>query len=291
MAPTKSTRKKVVKTERSWLYRHFGSVVFSTLIFSTVAYAIAWPTVPGEAGYPVEWSFWKIFEKILVDTGAANDGTVKKAQSVWIIGGINAVNADRNGNIWVWGMTASGDYTLSVSGQALFTDTVLGTPPTSSWHLATKWYVDGVVSAWGGGGGYNQCYRIKNATKAYPTCAAWFTRVFAAYLESGGWWASKEWAIHFENNAWGFWFSQFGHIYFYYDDTSFVPNVMLYDDQDVPLSSWTTNCNLNVGTAPTLSSVFSQSKSTYQTYSAVGPASFTCNWSSPTEFGYAVCCK
>jgi hypothetical protein len=180
---------------------------------------------------------------------------------------------------------------MSVSGQALFSNTVTGTPPTASWHLATKWYVDGVVSAWGGGGGYNQCYRIKNATKAYPTCATWYTRVYAAYLENGGWWANKEWFIHFENNAWGFWFSQFGYVYFYYDDVTNPPYVYLYDDQDVLISSWTNNCNLGVGTAPTFSVIFTQNKSTYQTYSAVGPASFTCNWSSPVEFGYAVCCK
>lgn len=284
MAPTKSSRKRVVKTERSWLYRHFGTVVFSTLIFSTVAYAIAWPTVPGEAGYPVEWSFWKIFEKILVDTGATNDGTVKKSESLGKKIGRTAIVTDTNGNIGVGTGTATG-YTMSVSGQALFTDTVLGAPPTSSWHLATKGYVDGVVSAWGGGGGYNQCYRVATTTAAYPSCATWFNRVYGAYMDvtsPAG--AAAPASINFENNVWWYWFSQFGHVYLYYN-INWI-NVRIYDDQDVQVGTFQTNCT----TGP-MAAVFSQNLSTYQAYNVSWPINFTCNWHVPQEFGYAVCCK
>ncbi|MBP9812303.1 hypothetical protein KBC86_02895 [Candidatus Gracilibacteria bacterium] len=284
MPPTKSSRKKVVKTERSWLYRHFGSVVFSTLIFSTVAYAIAWPTVPGEAGYPVEGSFWKIFEKILVDTGATNDGTVKKSESLGKKIGRTAIVTDTNGNIGVGTGTATG-YTMSVSGQALFTDTVLGAPPTSSGHLATKGYVDGVVSAGGGGGGYNQCYRVATTTAAYPSCATGFNRVYGAYMDvtsPAG--AAAPASINFENNVGGYWFSQFGHVYLYYNINGI--NVRIYDDQDVQVGTFQTNCT----TGP-MAAVFSQNLSTYQAYNVSGPINFTCNWHVPQEFGYAVCCK
>ena len=290
MAPTKSSRKRVVKTERSWLYRHFGTVVFSTLIFSTVAYAITWPTVPGEAGYPVEWSFWKIFEKILVDTGATNDGTVKKSESLGKKIGRTAIVTDTNGNIGVGWMTASGDYTLSVSGQALFTDTVLGTPPTSSWHLATKGYVDGVVSAWGGGGGYNQCYRIRNMVPSYPTCATWFSRVYSAYWQKTDWWGTNPdtFTVNFENNVWWTWFNNYWHVYLYY--TYVTDTFDLYDDQDVRISDANT---LYISNSTSFNSVFSSKRSTFQSYTTTWPANFTYTWWNtwPNDFGYAVCCK
>jgi hypothetical protein len=282
MTPAKITRKKAVKNEHSWFYRHFGSIIFSTLVFSTVAYAIAWPTVPGEAGYPVEWSFWNFFDKMLVNTGGSTDGTVKKSESLGKGVGRVAIVTDANGNIWVGTGSATG-YTMSVSGQALFSDTVLGTAPTASWHLATKGYVDGVVSAWGGGG-YNQCYRVANTTPAYPACATWYTRAYSAYGDST--WSNPVTVnIHFENNIGWAWFQNFGHVYLYYEHDATYNVIRFYDDQDRFLSQGSHNY-----VPTTLSDTFSSKNSTYMSYTTQSPVTYTMFWNL-SDFWYAVCCK
>lgn len=282
MPPTKITRKKVVKTEHSWLYRHFGTVVFSTLLFSTVAYALTWPTVPGEAGYPIEGSFWNYFEKVLVDTGASSDGTVKKSATLWIAWGRTAILADANGNTGI-GTGASAPYTLSVSGQALFNDNVIGATPTASGHFATKGYVDAqVVSA--GGGGYGMCYRVVNSTAAYPSCATGYTRSYAAYTNVT--WSSPITVnIYFENNIGWAWFQNFWHVYLYYDYDGGSNSIRFYDDQDRQLTSGFHN-----GILGWLTTTFSSKQSTYMSYTTQSPTTYTTFWSL-SNFWYAVCCK
>lgn len=283
MRTTKRPQSIRKQTEKSWVSRHLGSIVFLSLVFSSVVYAISWPTVPGESGYPVEWSFWNYFQSILVDTGASTDGTVKKSETLGKYRGRTAIIADANGNIWV-GTGAETGYAMSISGQALFNDTVTGTPPTASWHLATKGYVDGVVIAAWGGGGYGQCYRIKTGTSAYPSCAAGYTRTYASYGDHVGSTTITN-RIYFENNIGGAWFQNFGHVYLYYTYDNGSNLFTLYDDQDVWLSNWF------FGSEPAISSTFSSKKSTFMSYTTASPTTFNTPWNYIGDFWYAVCCK